>query len=99
MNSTSQEILPWREAIYNELQTLTQKQTWRKAGNLPNSSSSYRVSSIEGKTVLPSHVVLKIKRDKNGNPEKFKARVVAGGTIELKVKTMTRYMHQLLTQH
>lgn len=38
-------------------------------GNLPSRNSTYRVSKINGNTLLPSHVVLKIKRDENGNPQ------------------------------
>lgn len=37
----------------------------------------------QGEGILPSHVVLKIKRDRNGNPSRFKARVVAGGNFQV----------------
>lgn len=32
-----------------------------------------------GQRTLPASIVLKLKRDANGDPERFKARVVAGG--------------------
>lgn len=84
MNSTDPEALMWRKAIETELNTLVQKKTWIPEGKIQGTKSSYKAQSIDRDTVLPSHIVLKIKRNEHGHPEKCKARVVAGGNHQIK---------------
>ncbi len=36
-----------------------------------------------GESILPTHVILKIKRDEQGRPIRFKARIVAGGHMQI----------------
>lgn len=50
------------------MNTLKEKGTWTEV-----------VNPSENIKTLPSHLVLKIKRNKHGQAKKFKARVVAGG--------------------
>jgi len=37
----------------------------------------------EGRKALPSHWVFKIKRDGAGNVQRFKARLVCGGNLQI----------------
>lgn len=70
MNATLEERNFWREAIKEEFQSLEEKSTWK-----PDSNSESQP--------LPTHVVLKIKRNADGSVERFKARIVAGGNFQV----------------
>ena len=66
MSSTPEERELWSKAIEDEFGALDDKDTWEPDDN-PESNP------------LPTHIVLKIKRDSGGDVERFKARIVAGG--------------------
>lgn len=83
MNATRDEAELWRKAIYTELETLKTKGTWKLCGNLSGKISRIRSRGRKGEVILPTHVVLKVKRNENGLPIKFKARVVAGGNFQV----------------
>lgn len=57
-------------AIDDEIRSLDSKHTW-KPDSHPESLP------------LPTHVVLKVKRNSDGSVERFKARVVAGGNFQV----------------
>ena len=59
----------WQAAIDAEMASLVEKNTW-----IQDDSPSAQP--------LPTHVILKIKRDADGNVDRFKARVVAGGNFQ-----------------
>lgn len=61
----------WLDAIEEEFQTLIAAGTWVSPDTPPP----------PGK-VIPSNVVLKLKRDENGLPARFKGRVVALGNMQ-----------------
>ena len=86
MNATKDEVELWRRAIDAELLTLEKKSAWVKIGSTRNPTTRFRTRGPKGEIILPTHVVLKIKRDEMGNPEKFKARVVAGGNFQIQGK-------------
>lgn len=73
MKASPSEVSLWKEAINDEFKNLLEKETWKP------------VHPVDYRTVkpLPTHVVLKIKRDNLGNPAQFKARVVAGGNLQI----------------
>jgi len=73
MNSTDAEVSLWKEAIQSELDSLNKMGTWMKV-------SKY---DLKGSRALPSHVILKIKRNEDGLADRFKARVVAGGNLQV----------------
>lgn len=79
MNSTSAEVELWELAIKDELKSLESMQTWTCVEK--NELPKIRSGSIK---VLPTHIVLKIKRDENGAASRFKARVVAGGHLQVR---------------
>lgn len=83
MNATYPEVLLWKQAITDELDTLERKGTWSVAGSLSHPKMYVRSNGKHDEVVLPSHVVLKVKRDADGNPSRFKARVVAGGNLQI----------------
>lgn len=56
----------WEAAIQDELHSLDAKGTWI-------------VDDSPASQPLPTHVVLKVKRNADGSVDRFKARVVAGG--------------------
>eukprot|EP00171_Calliarthron_tuberculosum_P021766 IDg21766t1 len=84
MNSTKLEINLWNEAIKDELSNLHEKGTWEVAGSYESRGNIGQ--SSEGNRVLPSHVVLKVKRNEEGQPVRFKARIVAGGNFQVQGK-------------
>lgn len=85
MNATFQEAKLWKEAIEAELSTLSQKETWKPVGKIPQMKGRYglKADPITHVDILPSFVKLKIKRDEEGYPVKFKARVVAGENFQI----------------
>ncbi len=68
--STPEERELWLAAIQEELDSLSEKQTWKPVENDPRLRA------------LPTHIILRIKRDENGNPIRFKARIVVGGHLQ-----------------
>lgn len=79
MGATSAEIKLWENAINDELKSLEEMKTWK----IVQGDELQKIRSGRIKT-LPTHVVLKIKRDEKGVPSRFKARVVAGGHLQVK---------------
>ena len=74
MSATPPEVKLWEIAIQEELSSLNEMGTWNLIDR----------RNVNGKIrVLPTHVVLKIKRDEYGIPERFKARIVAGGNLQV----------------
>lgn len=69
MKAAPDEIKEWKRAISVKFDNLLLKET----RNLVIGAMTNKFKS------LPTYIVLKIKRDKLGNPLKLKARVVAGG--------------------
>jgi Reverse transcriptase (RNA-dependent DNA polymerase) len=66
MNASPHEQGLWLQSIPDEFDALDTKGTW--------------VSDNNSRThALPTHVVLKVKRDSEGMVERLKARSVAGG--------------------
>eukprot|EP00171_Calliarthron_tuberculosum_P001098 IDg1098t1 len=57
--------------------------TYSKAAN---GQMHGRHHTVNGAKVLPSHIILRIKRDEKGHPTRFKARVVAGGNYQVRGK-------------
>lgn len=70
MSATPEEQELWRIAIDDELNSLNAKMTW-KLDQAPASQP------------LPTHVILKVKRNSDGSVERFKARIVAGGNFQI----------------
>jgi hypothetical protein len=66
MKASPQEQALWLQAIEEEFDALDCKGTW-----VPDLKSH--------KQALPTHVILKVKRNADGSVERFKARIVAGG--------------------
>ncbi len=60
----------WNEAMELEVLALLENDTWETVDS---------TSVPEGKKVLPCKWVFKTKKDKDGNVERYKARLVAGG--------------------
>ena len=58
----------WITAIEKELSSLEEKGTWSQEDKIPSNES-----------ILPSFLVLQIKRKSDGSVERFKARLVANG--------------------
>lgn len=61
----------WLEAIKEEFNTLEKNGTWELCDNLPRD-----------KNILPSGIVLKLKRNSAGDPARFKGLVVARGSFQ-----------------
>ena len=61
----------WIVAIHEEFETLQHNKTWTNGGIPP-----------QGARILPSEIILKIKRDPMGKPARFKARLVARGKFQ-----------------
>lgn len=76
MSSTSQERNLWLSAIQDEFNGLENRCTWKVAGNLRQNHKN--------ENILPSHIILRIKRNENGHPIRFKARIVVGGNYQVK---------------
>ena len=70
MSSTLEEHNLWTSAIDDEVDSLDSKCAWVRYDN-PKSQP------------LPSHTILKVKRESDGTIERFKARVVAGGNHQV----------------
>ena len=68
----------WKAAIRDELKQLEKMGTWKI---LQHSERDSLYSSISRN--FPTHIVLKIKRDEKGHPTVFKARLVAGGNLQV----------------
>ena len=64
---SSEHSTQWREALNSEYKSLIDNGTWKL------------VPPPEGKNIVGSKWVLKVKRDANGNLDRFKARLVAQG--------------------
>ena len=64
----------WIDAINSEFEDLKKSKTWIRVNR----------KNLKDKKPLPTHIVLKIKRDKDGEPIRFKARIVVGGNFQLK---------------
>lgn len=76
MSATPPERKLWLQAMSDVLNSLNNKGTWKKV--------SRDTAKQDGKPrVLPTHVVLKMKRDENGIAKRFKARVVSGGSLQV----------------
>ena len=65
----SPEANEWQNAIVEEFKTLEKAGTWIK-------------QKTSTKNVLPTGMVLRLKRDEHGLPSKFKARLVARGNLQ-----------------
>jgi hypothetical protein len=61
------QVMRWREALDEEYNSLLENDTWELVDREP------------GMKVIPSKWVFKIKEDAQGNPVRFKCRLVAGG--------------------
>lgn len=70
MSATLEERNMWIQGIDDEFDTLDEKDTWTLDGN-------------PGAQALPTHIVLKVKRNSDASVERFKARVVAGGKFQV----------------
>jgi hypothetical protein len=60
----------WRNAVQTEIETLKARETWELAPRPPRTH------------VLPSQMVLRIKRQPNGDVDRYKARLVALGCLQ-----------------
>ena len=83
MSATRDEVELWKRPIDTELQTLQNKGAWTKAGHTKSPTTRFKTRGPKGEMIVPTHVVLNIKRDEEGNPVQFKARVVAGGNFQV----------------
>lgn len=63
---TSIESTEWLNSIIEEFDNLVKLKTWEDVGPPPL-----------GTKVLPAGIILKLRRDANGLPDRFKARLVA----------------------
>ena len=72
----------WLKAIKEKLKILERKGTWEEKGNL-STKSNERSLGPGGEHVLPTHIVLKIKRDEDGAQAIFKPRVLAVGNHQI----------------
>lgn len=77
-HSSLEEKELWIRSIQEELENLEKLETWKIVNK--KSNILYR----DKRKLIPTHIVLKIKRDKNGKPVRFKARIVAGGNLQIK---------------
>ena len=69
MSTPPDERALWIQAIEEEIDSLNSKGTW---------SRDHHPAS----TPLPTHVVLKVKRNADGTVDRLKARIVAGGNFQ-----------------
>ena len=67
----SSERTAWIKAVKEEFSTLRAAATWNEDCAPP-----------PGAKILPSGIILKLKRDENGQPKRFKARLVARGNLQ-----------------
>ena len=82
MNASPPEVAMWRNAITKELTKLAKKGTWEELGKI--SRKGRKRIGPNGERLIPTHVILKIKRNPDSHPVRFKARVVAGGNLQIK---------------
>jgi len=66
--SSPEERQLWIAAIEEELQNLDRANTWKSIGNYGDAKQKRML----GKKLLPTHLVLKVKRNENGDPIRFK---------------------------
>ena len=64
--------------------SLKKKKTWIEVGKC--SRKGNRKVGPRGERLLPTHVILKIKRNEHGQAVRFKARIVAGGNHQVQGK-------------
>ena len=69
---SGEQSIQWREAKESEYSSLLKNDTWDL------------VPPPEGKNIVGSRWVLKVKRDENGCIDRFKARLVAQGYSQVK---------------
>ena len=81
MNASPPEVEFWIKAIMEELNSLEKKKTWIPLGKAIRKGR--RWFGPKGERLLPTHVVLKIKRNEHGFPVLSKARLVAGGHMQI----------------
>jgi len=72
--ATETEKQLWLESINTEFRELEKSKTWKRINR----------SDYKGKRPLPTHIVLRIKRDAYGNPIRFKSRIVVGGNFQVR---------------
>lgn len=72
IQASPSEISLWKEAINDEFKNVLEKRTWKT------------IPTLDHRTVkpLPSHVLLKMKRNDLGNTAHFKVRVVDGENFQ-----------------
>ena len=76
--------LCWKDAMMEEYESIVKNDVWEV------------VPRSEGKLVVTSKWIYKIKHVADGGIEKYKARFVARGLSQKKELTMIRRLHQLL---
>ena len=69
------------QAVISELESLEKKKTWISLGEAVRKGR--KLQGPNGERLLPTHMVLKIKRNEDGHPVRFKALVVAGGHLQI----------------
>lgn len=62
----------------------TRKGTWIEIRSLKGSTSRIKSHGSKGEQILPSLVMLKVKRNEKGHPKKFKAKVVDDGKFRIR---------------
>lgn len=72
LTKTSAKVKLWIAAIAADLATLKDEGTWSEA-----------LEPLANIKALPSHVSLKFKRNRHGEPQEFEACVVAGGNHQI----------------
>ena len=55
----------------------------------------FNTTTLEGKNIIGSRWILKVKRNADGSLDRFKARLVAQGTRRPKEWIMMKFSHQL----
>lgn len=103
MKATPAEKNLWLEAIKDEPSSLRSEKKLTYQGFLPTGWMSYKAPN--GVHILPTHVVLRIKRNEKGRPVRSIARVVAGGHLQVQGKDynavhnpVVEFQNFLLTQ-
>lgn len=67
----SDEASLWKESIEEEFETLHKAETWREA-----------TAEDKPNNIIPSGVILKVKRNEDGQASRFKSRLVARGNLQ-----------------
>lgn len=84
MNASPVEKDLWMQAMREEISNLEEKGTWVYKGEMEKTIPK-RVQMATGHQVLPTHFVLKIKRDENGKQELSQAAIIKStGLISMK---------------